>query len=331
MLVFLDAVRGKCEDQILPLIFAVLLAINVLNLDSSGYVFHTFPAGLHQVIQIFIRILIRLPVAFYSFRAEAGIIHVGVQDLQVIKIHILSSYAVHILIDGFDLVIGHMEILRKSVAGNRVGSVQTSRRYCIRQINPEKIFLPEFGAAVYSIPFFRGDHRTVFYGLSCPISCIRDMIRDMIIVYSSLVIKNGIKIKRFQGRNVCVVFFICSGRCGSGILCGASPCIFGTVRKVILHSCCTPCGSTSRSACCSVACSNGWALRNSTDRILLITCGTVDMIFLPARENFLVAGSIVMMAFRLFFLTGQNFSPATVVMLMLFDSAPRIDLQCDGR
>ena len=165
MFILLNAIGSPSEDQILSEILSILFIIDVLDANSCTDILGAVLPGFHQLTQIVFHVFIRPAVALNSFHTKVCVVLVGVEDLQRIHVHVLACNTIHVFVNRLDLGIFQVEIAGKAVAGDGVGAVQGSARDRIRQIDPQKIALPEFCFIPYSDPFLSRYAGTVLYHL----------------------------------------------------------------------------------------------------------------------------------------------------------------------
>ena len=235
--VFLDAVGGKCEDQVLAKVSAffsvdAVHVIDILHGYSRRDILGRFAAGFSEFGKVCFRVIRGSPGPFHSCCTQVCLVEVRICDFQSLVINILRSHPIHGFVDSPDLGIRQVEVGRQSVSGRRVGLIQGSGRNRIRQIDPEKVVLPEFsGISIFSVvrysgPLLSGNNGAVLDGLAVS----RGMAID-----TGAVIEHCVKIEGIQLRDIGVRIVVRIGQCGQcrcGCLCFSVAGILGAVFQI---------------------------------------------------------------------------------------------------
>ena len=214
--VLFNGIGGKGENQLLALVGArfpvfVFLVIDILSPDSRAY----------KLLRVVFKLFIRFPGTFHGLHAEIFLI-------VLLRIGVCSRDSVLRLVDRLNLLIAETDIFRQPVARGRIGPVETPRRNRVRQIDPQKIALPEFCIFFNFVPI--GNGRAVFNRL---------VLRDMIIVNPGTPVQDCLEIQRIQLRHISVFILpgcirICGSIAGIFYVCGSAAAfrIFGIIAVI---------------------------------------------------------------------------------------------------
>ena len=214
--VLFNGIGGKGENQLLALVGArfpvfVFLVIDILSPDSRAY----------KLLRVVFKLFIRFPGTFHGLHAEIFLI-------VLLRIGVCSRDSVLRLVDRLNLLIAETDVFRQPVARGRIGPVEAPRRNRVRQIDPQKIALPEFCIFFNSVPI--GNGRAVFNRL---------VLRDMIIVNPGTPVQDCLEIQRIQLRHISVFILpgcirICGSIAGIFYVCGSAAAfrIFGIIAVI---------------------------------------------------------------------------------------------------